>query len=246
MNRIKPRGARPRKTVLSRQSLHHLVADQLRDMIIHDELAEGQKVPVSELAEDLGVSLTPMREALKVLAEENLVEILPNRGARVKVHTVNDARQLFEVIAGLEALAAELAANRMTEAQMAELEKLHAEMRGFYESRQRTEYFDLNSRIHQAVIDFAGNDVLSATHTKLSVRANRGRYIAIADPDRWRQAMDEHEALMQAFRDGDADTARRVWRAHLQHTGEATCEVLRQRQEKAAADMNTTPEETDA
>ena len=119
MNRHSPRLTKRRKRVLTRQPLHHQVADELRDMIVHGELAEGAKVPVTELARTLGVSFTPLREALKVLAEDNLVELLPNRGARVKMHTVEEAGQLFEVIAELEALAAELAARKMTDDELA-------------------------------------------------------------------------------------------------------------------------------
>lgn len=229
MNRRVPRLSGRRKRVLTRQSLHHQVADELREMIVHGELVEGAKVPVADLAASLGVSLTPLREALKVLAEENLVELLPNRGARVKVHTVEDARQLFEVIAELEALAAELATLKMTERQLAQLEELHARMRGHYDRHERAEYFDLNSRIHRTIIELAGNEVLSATHAKLSVRANRGRFLAIADPVRWAEAMDEHERLMAAFRRRDSAEAMAVWRVHLRHTGRATCELLRRR-----------------
>lgn len=229
VNRQSRRLTGRRKRVLARQPLHHQVADELRDMIVHGELVEGAKVPVADVARALGVSLTPLREALKVLAEENLVELLPNRGARVKVHTVEDASQLFEVIAELEALAAELATRKMSESELAELEDMHARMRGHYDRQERTEYFDLNSVIHRRIIELAANEVLSATHAKLSVRANRGRFLAIADPARWAEAMDEHEQLMDAFRRRDAAAAMAVWRVHLRHTGKATCELLRQR-----------------
>lgn len=215
-----------RKHAISRQSLHMQVADRLRNMIVHGELAQGEKVRVAELSETLGVSLTPLREALKVIAEEGLVELMPNRGARVLPFTVEEADDLFEVIAGLEGLAAELAAERMSSVDLANLEDLHEKMREHHSRSERDEYFDINSMIHKAIIDHSNNAVLIATHEKLMVRAERGRYIAIIDPDRWNQALSEHEAVMEAFRKQDAEQAGRIWRKHLSNTGRAVHDAL--------------------
>lgn len=223
------RQPRQRKTPISRQSLHHQVAERLRDMIVHGDLREGEKIHVATLAEDLGVSLTPLREALKVLAEEQLVELTLNRGARVLPFTPEEVENLFEVIAVLEGVAAEYAAHRMTAEQLAELEEMHAQMRVHYDQHERAPYFDLNSQIHRTIVEFADNEVLARTHTKLIVRANRGRYIAIIDAERWREAMAEHEAVMEAFRNRDPVAAMSIWRMHLKRTGEVTCEVLRRR-----------------
>lgn len=219
-------GRRPRKVKLTRLSLPAQVAEMLREMIVTGELGAGSKVPVAQLAEQLGVSPTPLREALKVLAAEGLVELLPNRGARIASYTVEDARNLFEVIAGIESLAAELAAGRMDAGDLAGLEAMHGQMRGHFEADEKPDYFDLNSRIHSRIIDLAGNEVLAAVHRSLMVRANRGRFIAITDPARWAQAMDEHEQVMAAFRARDAGAAARIWRTHLQHTGEAVRKAL--------------------
>lgn len=238
-----PAGAkvgRRRKTRITRQSLHNRVGSRLRDMIIHGELAPGEKVPVAMLSRTLDVSLTPLREALKVLAEEGLVELTPNRGARVLSYTPEEATALFEVIAGLESLAAELAAERMTADQLARLEAMHVAMRDHYENREKDPYFDLNNRIHEAIVAYTGNDILVATHAKLMIRARRGRYIAIVDPNRWREAMAEHEAVMSAFAARDSEQARMVWRLHLQHSGEVVSSVLkRQRDGELGADFRT-------
>jgi DNA-binding GntR family transcriptional regulator len=223
------RHPRSRKVALSRKSLHDQVAEQLRDMIVRGDLRQGEKVPVAELAKELGVSLTPLREALKVLAEDQLIELTPNRGARVLSFTPEEAEKLFEVIAVLEGAAAELAAVHMTTSQLAELEEMHAQMRLHYERHERTLYFDLNSKIHKSIVEFANNEVLTRTHTKLNVRASRGRYIAIIDAGRWSEAMAEHEAVMEAFRNHDPATAMSVWRMHLKRSGEVTCDVLRRR-----------------
>jgi DNA-binding GntR family transcriptional regulator len=101
-------------------------------------------------------------------------------------------------------------------------------MRGEYEERAKDSYFDLNSRIHETIVALSGNPVLIRTHTRLMVRANRGRYIAIIDEDRWREAMDEHEAVMDAFRRRDSEAAHAIWHKHLTRSGEVVSAVLEQ------------------
>ncbi|SON55030.1 HTH-type transcriptional regulator McbR [Hartmannibacter diazotrophicus] len=211
---------------INRRSLYDPVAEHLREMIIKGELTPGARVPVTELAADFGVSQTPMREALKVLAEEQLVELLPNRGARVLPYTAREAADLFQVIASLESLAAEIATTRLSKADLDALEEMHERMRGHYESGDKEPYFDINSRIHDRIMRLSGNEALIATHGKLIVRATRGRYMAIVDPERWAEAMDEHEQLMTALRDRDAAAAAAIWRLHLRHTGDSVCAIL--------------------
>ncbi len=196
-------------------------------MVVHGELVPGEKVPVAALSQTLGVSLTPLREALKVLAEEGLVELTPNRGARVIPYTAEEAEALFEVIAGLESLAAELAARRMSNEDLANLEAAHKQMQSYFEEDKRDQYFKTNSHIHKTIIEYTSNGILINTHAKLMVRANRGRYIAIIDPDRWREAMAEHDAVMEAFRARDAECAGRIWRVHLLRSGQAIQNALR-------------------
>lgn len=221
--------------LLPRQSLHNMVAEKLRDMIVHGALKAGEKIRVGELSERLGVSPTPFREALKVLAEEGLVELTPNRGARVSLFSSEEAATLFEVIAGLESLAAELTAVRMTDTDLASLQELHDEMRGHYQARRKDQYFDLNSLVHEAILEFARNDILAATHKRLLLRSRRGRYIAIVDPQRWDEAMREHEELMRALHRHDAAAAAAIWRKHLQRSGEVLSEVLRRQEQPAGA-----------
>jgi DNA-binding GntR family transcriptional regulator len=219
---------RQRKIAINRDPLHIQVADRLRDMIVHGDLKPGEKVPFAMLAADLGVSLTPLREAFKVLAEDGLVEQTPNRGVRILPYTAEEASALFEVIAALESLAARLATLRMSDADLAGLEALHERMREEFASRSKDSYFDINSLIHERIVSLSGNDVLIGTHTKLMVRANRGRYIAIVKEDRWREAMEEHEAVMDAFRRRDSEAAGAIWQIHLMRSGEVVSTVLKQ------------------
>jgi DNA-binding GntR family transcriptional regulator len=206
---------------IARHSLDQSIAHHLRELIVRGEIAPGKRLNLPELAIGFGVSTTPLREALKILAEEEIVEWSPGRGARVAPIRIDETEALFEVIASLEALAAEKAATRATTSELAELETLHARMRGHFEAGERSPYFELNTRIHERVLALADNAVLRAEHARLQVRARRGRYLAIADAARWREAMREHEELMQAIKGRDGARAHEVWRLHLVHTGAA-------------------------
>jgi DNA-binding GntR family transcriptional regulator len=206
---------------IARESLDESVAAHLRAMIVRGEAKPGEKLNIAELAQSFGVSQTPLREALKILAEEQIVEWLPGRGVRVAPIGIEETTELFEVIATLEGLAAEFAAVLATEAQLVELEIMHAQMRRHFLNGEREPYFELNSQIHARLIALARNRVLRETHSRLNTRASRGRYLAIIDDARWREAMQEHEDLMVALRDRDVTRAGTIWRRHLSHTGAA-------------------------
>jgi DNA-binding GntR family transcriptional regulator len=214
-----PRQRSRGKVMISRLSLHERVAQRLREMIVSGELKGGEKVPVSALSKEIGVSLTPLREALKVLAEEQLVELSPNRGARVVPVTPEEARSIFEVISALEGAAAELAAKRMTAEQLATMENLHARMRAHYLAGEREPYFRLNREIHNAIVEYAGNPILLHMRSKLSAHAERIRFMAVMEGTRRPQAMQDHEDLMEAFRKRDGRQAMEIWRRHLAVAG---------------------------
>ncbi|MFD1704694.1 GntR family transcriptional regulator [Methylopila henanensis] len=216
-----------RETKLSRREpFAHQIATTLRDRIIRGDLPAGGRIVERSLCETLAVSRTPLREALKLLELEGLIELSQNRGARIMSFTAEEASDLFEVIAGLESLAAEIAALRMKTADLEELDEMHSRMMEHYHSREKDPYFELNSAIHDRIVRLSRNPVLVATHANLMLRARRGRYMAIVDPQRWEESVSEHEALMAALHARDADAARRVWKRHLLRTGETVCAVL--------------------
>lgn len=217
-----------RKMRLSRKPLHERVADDLRDRIITGQLEPGEKIAVGALAEDIGVSLTPLREALKLLAAEGLVDLTPNRGASVSEVTVEQTRNLFEVIAGIEGLAAELATKRMIEDELSELTALHEQMQSHAGDSSRDRYFAFNRKIHDRIVDFARNPILTMQRNLLAQQAERVRFIALRKDARRDEAIQEHEDLMVAFAARDPDLARRIWRKHLIASGEQTIALLAQ------------------
>jgi len=204
----------------------HQIANSLRDRIIRGDLPPGERIVERTLCEMLAVSRTPLREALKLLEVEGLVEISQNKGARIMSFTAEEASNLFEVIAGLESLAAEIAATQMEASELDELDRMHERMMVHYRRQEKDPYFELNSAIHDKMVHLSRNPVLIATHANLMLRARRGRYMAIIDPLRWEESVGEHEALMTALHARDAEAARRVWKRHLLRTGETVCAVV--------------------
>ena len=202
------------------------IADTLRDMIVRGDLAAGSRIIERMLCERLSVSRTPLREALKLLEADGLIELTQNRGARVMSLTIEEAAHLFEVIAGLEGFAAELAVARARPEDIGALDLQHAQMLRHYADQEKDAYFALNNALHDAVVRLSGNPLLIATHASIMLRARRGRYMAIIDPKRWRESVAEHEALMVAFHARDSTAAAALWRRHLQRTGETVRAAL--------------------
>jgi DNA-binding GntR family transcriptional regulator len=206
--------------------LHEEVCDRLRDMIIEGEVETGERLHEASLSEVLNVSRTPLREALKLLANEGLVDLLPGRGARVSALSPESVGELFEVVSGLERLAVELAATRMSARDMERLQRMHDKMAAHFAAGQRPEYFALNHDIHVAIVAASRNQTLVAAHSALMAKARRSRYTALASEERWKEAMGEHEALMTALRQRDAKRAGEILFAHDRRTGETTRDIL--------------------
>src|SRR5690606_33021775 len=120
----------------------------------------------------------PLREALKVLASEGLLDLLPNRGARVARLTPEAVDEMFPVMGALEALAGELACQRMTEADLFEIKALHYRMAMHHARGERAEYFALNQQIHERIMAAAGNGLLVGLYEGLAGRIRRARYAA--------------------------------------------------------------------
>lgn len=222
------RARRGRSNAIVRpRPLHEEVVDRLRDMIVEGEIAAGERLNEINLARQLSVSRTPIREALKLLASEGLIETLPGRGARVGRQTAAGVMELFEVISGLERLAAELAAIRMTARDLERLKKLHDRMAAHFQASERHEYFALNHQIHMSIVANAKNATLRTTHAALMVRARWGRYTALASAERWAEAMSEHVDLMVALEARDAALAGAIMFRHDQRTGQTTGGILK-------------------
>ena len=202
---------------IARTSLHGEVTSRLRDLIVEGRLKPGDRIAELEIAKSLGVSRTPVREALKVLAFEGLVELLQLRGAVVKAFTPKDAQDMLAMIALLE----EYAGRAACTADVAEIEAivaLHERMRVHFERRERPEYFALNQQTHNAIVEAAHNSTLSLLHGALRMRMRRIRYVGNSSAENWSAAMAEHEEMIAALKLRDGERLARAMHLHIANT----------------------------
>jgi len=198
-----------------RPALHGEVADRLRQMILEGDLASGSRIPERDLCAELEISRTPLREALKVLASEGLVQLMPHRGATVTKLSPQDLDHAFRVIEALEALAGELACEHIGDESIAEVRRLHQQMVRHYRRGERPEYFRLNQAIHDSIVAAADNPILAEMHATLSRRIQLARYMPNYSTARWRQAVQDHEHMLEALEARDGPHLARVLRHHL-------------------------------
>lgn len=211
------------------RSLHNEVLSRLRDYIVEGNLEDGARIPERELSLRFKISRTPLREALKVLSSEGLVELLPNRGSRVRTMRPADVAEVFDLIGGLEGLAGRLACETISDAEFAEIETLHHEMYGFYLRRNLPEYFRCNQTIHQKIVDAARNAALTALYATLGSQIKRFRYTAnlATEHDRWSEAVREHEAILDALRRRSGDELSGIMFRHIRNKRQALTRDLK-------------------
>ena len=219
---------------IPRASLHEQVAHRLRQMLVESRIAPGAKLNERELCEMLLVSRTPLREAIKLLAAEGLVELLPNRGAIAVALSEEDVRNTFEVMAGLEAQSGELAAQRITDAELAEIRALHFEMMAAYTRADLSNYYRINALIHSAINLAARNPVLTATYRQVNSRLQALRFRSNQDGGKWKAAVSEHEQMMAALCAHDSAALRAVLLQHLHNKRDVVIAQLRAASENAS------------
>lgn len=212
---------------IPRAALHEQVAHRLRQMLVENRIAPGAKLNERELSEVLNVSRTPLREAIKMLAAEGLVELLPNRGAIAVELSEIDVLNTFEVMAGLEAQSGELAAQRITDAELNEIKAMNFEMLAAYTRRDLPAYYRLNSAIHSAINAAAKNPVLSATYNQVNARLQALRFRSNQNEEKWRDAVREHEQMVAALSARDPAAMRAVMSQHLVHKLDTVIQQLR-------------------
>jgi DNA-binding GntR family transcriptional regulator len=198
-----------------RRPLHEEAVDRLRDLIVQGDLAPGQRLNERLLSEKLAISRTPLREAIKLLATEGLVELLPNRGAVVATMDTAKLAETLQVMGALEGLAGELACRKATPAQIEEIRGLHSDMLSMHARGDLAAYFRYNQAIHLKIVEASGNPVLANTYRHLNVNVRRARYMANLSRERWDAAVREHEEILSALAARDVAKLKRLLRDHL-------------------------------
>jgi DNA-binding GntR family transcriptional regulator len=205
---------------IARPTLHDAIVNRIRDMIIEAVLPPGTRIHEGQLGGELGVSRTPLREALKFLASEGLVELMPNRGAVVRKFTPRDVHDMLIVLSSLESLAGRLACENASDDDIAGIRALHDEMLRCYARRDRLNYFKLNQDIHSGIIRISGNAALASVHNSLQSRLKRIRFIGNEGPGKWAAAVEDHERMIMALEARDPAALAAVLEFHMLETWE--------------------------
>jgi DNA-binding GntR family transcriptional regulator len=200
---------------LERQHLHDTVVEHLRKLIVEAVLPPGAKLNERELCETMGISRTPLREALKVLAVEGLIEIFPNRGASVYKMSQAEIWETFELVSGLEAMAGELACARITPGELADIKALHHAMLTCKAQNDLPGYYRCNHAIHDKINQAARNSVLHRTYLSVNRRLQALRFKSNFKADKWERAAHDHEEMIKALEARDGKRMAAILTQHL-------------------------------
>lgn len=200
---------------LKRRSLAQHIADELRDLVLLEKLAPGAPIPERETALALGVSRTPLRESLRILASEGLVEIAPNRPPQVANPSLEELKELLQVQGALEALAGELACENASDDELAEIVALESEMRSLTDTCEPLEFFQKDMKFHERIVIASGNTALIETHKTYNARLWRARFISSRRRVNRAGTLEQHGEIADALRDRHPVNAARALRTHL-------------------------------
>lgn len=196
--------------------LRELVFEAIREAIVEGVLEPGERLMEAQLAEELGVSRTPVREAIRKLELANFVVMFPRRGAHVADISLKDVSDVFEIRGALEALAAELAAERASDEEIEQLERLLVEIAKAIEAKDVDTLVELDTEFHDVLFRASRNDRLGQILSLLREQIHRFRTRTLSHPARMRLALDEHRSLVEAIADRDAALARQRAADHIE------------------------------
>jgi DNA-binding GntR family transcriptional regulator len=204
---------------LSPRALYEEVAELLRQRIFNRELAPGSWIDEMKLAEEYGISRTPLREALKVLAAEGLVTMKVRRGAYVTEVSEKDLADVYHLLSLLESDAAGVVAQRATDAQIAELQSLHKQLEAAAGNREK--FFAANERFHMRLLEIAGNRWRDQMVADLRKVMKLNRHNSLLKSGRGKESMLEHRAIVDALVRRDAKSAVKKMQEHFRSGLEA-------------------------
>jgi DNA-binding GntR family transcriptional regulator len=201
--------------IIQKKTLHEEIANNLREMIMSGELREGDKIKENELCDMMGISKTPLREALRVLSAEGLIRLIPNRGSYVTTPTFEEIKEMFDVMVALEGVCARTAVEKMSDQDFIKLENLHQKLEKNFERKDQKEYIRQNNLYHAFVQELAGNKTLNQIVNGLRQKILLYRFQSLNLPGRFEQSIEEHRILLTAFRNRNPKKAENLMKSHL-------------------------------
>ena len=204
-----------RTDIIARRYLHDEAADRLRGLILSGELEPRSRINEMALCTRFSISRTPLREAIKLLAAEGLLERLPNRGARVVAISDVEIDEIIEVVAALEGAAGELACRLITAREQEALSELTADMLEGWRQKDHPRYFQRNQEIHDGIMAASRNQSLRSVYASLSGRVQRARYSANKTAQPWSQAIKDHELMLELLAKRESGKMGQLMREHV-------------------------------
>lgn len=206
--------------------LGEIVYESLRDAIVNQVLKPGERLMETDLADEMGVSRTPVREAIRRLELENYVVMIPRKGAYVAGLSIKDINDVFEIRGALESLAAGLAAQRATDEDIKEME-LNLEMEtSHFETSDLIKTIEEDTKFHDLIFNASKNSRLLGMVKELREQVQRFRTTTLAVPGRMKFALDEHKAIVEAIANRDIEAAQKAASEHIQSAEAALLEVI--------------------
>ncbi|MFP3928774.1 MAG: GntR family transcriptional regulator [Desulfobacteraceae bacterium] len=218
------------KIVIS--TLHQEVAKRIRELISAGALKKGQKIDEKALCESMGVSRTPVRESLRILHSEGLIDLIPHRGAYVSKPCIEDIQEMFEVMSTLEGMCARLAVQNLTPQDLKRIESLHGKLEQYYGEWDHRGYLEHNEVLHLFVQELAGNKILNEVIDGLRRKILLYRHEQLYRPERFHQSVQEHREILDAFQLKDPAAAESVMKRHLLNQGKALVGLYASKKEK--------------
>ncbi len=212
---------------ITAEPLHKRAAAIIREMIIGGQLSPGEQIQENSLCDDLGISRTPLREALKALEAEGLVTLLPRRGAIVTEITSEHLEDMFELAMVLEVHAVKILCEKATEKQIESLEKIHRKLVSSHNMKRYKDYITQNEAFHVEIIKIAGNSYIRDIHNSLIAHLRRARVLGMkvhVSNDRFVAA---HEKIMAAIKRRDTKVAQEELANHQTVRKNASLEMLK-------------------
>ncbi len=206
-------------------------AKRIREMIRKGALKKGDRILEAPMCQAMGVSRTPLREALRILSSEGLIELIPNRGAYVAQPSIKDIGEMFYVMSILEGTCARVCVEKMDDEGLRRLDDLYRKLEQHCQAEDREKYMAVNHSFHSLVQELAGNKVLSEVIDALRQKILLYRYRQIYQPNRLKESMQEHRLLQRAFRERNPEAAERFMQEHLTRQFNALKSVYSERKE---------------
>ena len=179
------------------------IAESIKAAIIKGKFKPGEKIPEGELAESMGISRTPLREAFRKLENEGFIEIIPRKGAVVTEIDPAEAYDLYIIKGTLEGLAARLAVARVRDKDLEKLEKINEELKALIDENDLESFYKTHCRFHEVFVKASGNNRLIQMISNLNDHFKRFGIVSLTLPGQYENTIKQHEAILEAFRSGD-------------------------------------------